>query len=64
MGKKQNTNDFMSCATLVCICVIIFLQVLMVRYTNNKYDLTRKQEVTIHSDALLSSGVFKISFQF
>jgi len=36
----------------------------MVRYTNNKYDLTRKQEVTIHSDALLSSGVFKISFQF
>jgi len=51
-------------ATLVCICVIIFLQVLVIRYTNNKYDHTRKQEVTTLSDALLSSGVFKTSFQF
>ena len=39
------------CATLFCICVIIFLQVLVIMYTNSKYDPTRKQAVTTVSDA-------------
>jgi len=50
-------------ATLVCICVIIFLPVLVIRCTNKIYDPTRKQEVTTLLEALLSSGVFKTSFQ-
>ena len=39
------------CATLFCICVIIFLQVLVIMYTNSKYDPTRKQAVATVSDA-------------
>jgi len=46
------------------ICVIIFLQVLVIRYTSNKYGSRRKQEITTGFDALLSSGVFETSFQF
>jgi len=46
------------------ICVIIFLQVSVIRYTSNKYGSRGKQEVTTGFDALLSSGVFETSFQF